>query len=152
MMISFLRVLITLACLAAPVSITSVPFVRGQSPRAAADPVRLLLEDPTCLSGRNDLISNGKGQPRIFGPKELRRMASDKVAPQVPFIRGKSVVTVYLVVGLDGKVLCARAVGGHTILRLPAEEAARKWTYKPIAGRTFLGRIVFTFNYNKVSF
>ncbi len=156
MMIGFLRVVLMRACLAVSVLLIGVSFVKGQSPRTAADQVRLLLEDPKCLSGQNELISNRQGQPRVFGPKELRQMAIDKVAPVAPYIRGKSVVNVYLLVGLDGKVLCARAVGGHTILHLPAEVATRKWVFKPSAGRdagrTFLGRIAFTFNYDKVSF
>jgi TonB family protein len=59
-------------------------------------------------------------------------------------------VQVAIVIGENGRVIEAKAISGHPALRPAAEEAARKWIFRPasIDGKPIRQQDVMTFNFN----
>ncbi|MGH9752066.1 MAG: energy transducer TonB [Blastocatellia bacterium] len=59
-----------------------------------------------------------------------------KVHPIYPPLLGKAInasgpVGVEVIVGENGRVISAKAISGHPVLRSVAEDAARKWVFRP---------------------
>jgi TonB family protein len=80
--------------------------------------------------------------------------ALTKVSPVYPTIARRMKVSgevqVEITIDENGRVIEAKAISGHPALRAAAEEAARKWVYRPmrIDGRSMRQRDVLTFNFN----
>ncbi len=67
--------------------------------------------------------------------KELLSRTTKRVQPAVPggFGRIDARIEVFILVGTDGKVVCARArEPSHPLLRKYCEEAARAWRFRPL--------------------
>lgn len=111
--------------------------------------------DPQCKTAE-PLMVDHHGRPRWFTSTELKRRATNRVAPEPPYIRGKSIVVVNVLVNTEGRVVCARAVKGHPILRLAAERAATKWSFRPMKSKrtvlAVIGQLSFTFSYDRVTY
>lgn len=71
----------------------------------------------------------------ILSEKELLRRATKRVQPVVPggFGRIDAEIEVLVLVGADGKVVCAEArERSHPLLRKYCEDAARDWRFRPL--------------------
>jgi TonB family protein len=84
----------------------------------------------------------------------LAGKATRKVEPVYPTMSEIAVegrVVVEVTVGEDGKVVAARAVSGHPLLRDAAVEAARQWTFSPthLSGKPVKVLGTFTFDVRK---
>ncbi len=67
--------------------------------------------------------------------KEMSQRAKRRVQPAVPggFGRIDAEVEVFVVVGPDGKAVCAEArEPAHPLLRKYCADAARQWTFRPM--------------------
>ena len=86
---------------------------------------RMLVEPPSTTLKKNNIISQGL----------LNGKAISKPAPAYPLIakaaRASGTVTVQIVVGENGNVISASAVGGHPLLQQAAREAARQARFSP---------------------
>jgi TonB family protein len=77
-----------------------------------------------------------------------------KVAPTYPPIakqmNASGAVQVAITINENGRVIEAKAISGHPALRSAAEEAARKWVFRPtrIDGMPMRQQDVLTFNFN----
>jgi len=80
--------------------------------------------------------------------------ALTKVAPTYPPIakqmNASGAVQVAITINESGRVIEAKAISGHPALRAAAEEAARKWVFRPtrIDGMPMRQQDVLTFNFN----
>ncbi len=94
-------------------------------------------------SAKNEASENSKKDiPEVLPPSIIRRseavirgLAIDRVAPNYPTeAKEKKVegdVTVEITIGEEGKIIAARVISGHELLKDAALEAAKKWTFKP---------------------
>jgi TonB family protein len=105
------------------------------------------------------LQSDGLKPPTAL-PSVIRRSGSDlereavkKSEPEYPAIakaaRASGTVKVEIEIDGAGKVISARAVSGHPLLRDSAEQAARQWRFKPtlLFGKTAKVIGILTFNF-----
>jgi hypothetical protein len=80
---------------------------------------------------------------------ELEARAIRRVKAEIPSsMRVQACVAVETVVSPDGKVMCARAAGGHVLLRVAAQKAAMQWLFIPAAygAQPVVGHLLFSFN------
>ncbi len=82
--------------------------------------------------------------------KTLQQRAVVRAIPDPPpSLRVEGVVLVDVLIDAEGKVRCAKARKGHPLLRKPAADAARKWSFRPFTaeGRVqpVLGRLEIRF-------
>jgi TonB family protein len=81
--------------------------------------------------------------------------AVTKVSPIYPPIakqmKASGEVQVEITIDENGRVIEAKAISGPSALRAAAEDAARKWVFKPIRvdGRSMKQRDVLTFNFSR---
>ncbi len=86
--------------------------------------------------------------------KVLNDMAIKKVQPQYPqealSARATGMVQVTITVSEEGKVIEAKAVSGHELLRQAAVTAAKQWLFKPIevSGAPVKAQGTITFNFS----
>jgi TonB family protein len=82
-------------------------------------------------------------QPSLAGAQqanEMKRKVRDRITPNYPElarkinVRGK--VKIEVIVGPDGRVKGARAVGGHPLLVNSAQDAAMQWKFESGPGET----------------
>ncbi|MDX2030937.1 MAG: energy transducer TonB [Blastocatellia bacterium] len=86
----------------------------------------------------------------------LQGNAVNKVTPTYPAIarqmNASGEVQVQITINEEGRVIEAVALSGHPLLRTPAEDAARRWTFKPttLSGKPVkaLGVLTFVFTRN----
>jgi TonB family protein len=77
-----------------------------------------------------------------------------KVQPDYPPIakqvNASGEVRVEVIIGENGRVISAKAVSGHPVLRAAAEDAARKWVFKPteVGGKPVQVQSALTFVFN----
>jgi len=77
-----------------------------------------------------------------------------KVAPTYPPVakqmNASGAVQVAITINENGRVIEVKAISGHPALRSAAEEAARKWVFKPtrLDGKPMRQQDVLTFNFN----
>lgn len=94
-----------------------------------------------------------KSFPAVKVISELERQAEKKLEPMYPLIakaaRASGAVKVEVAIDEAGKVVSARAVSGHPLLRDSALAAARQWKFKPttISGKPVKVSGVLTFNF-----
>jgi TonB family protein len=109
----------------------------GHSPGGGPGPSDSLAP-PTPLVVRHTSAASPPAQPQ--GPipipsKVLQGKAIERRVPNYPAIalpiHLQGSVPVEVVIGVDGAVISARAVGGHPILAAAAVEAARFWRFEP---------------------
>lgn len=78
---------------------------------------------------------SGEGYIAADNRRVVNGMALKLVKPAYPSdafaVRAKGKVEVEITIGEDGKVIKAKAVSGHPLLRLPAERAAKESTFLP---------------------
>ena len=81
--------------------------------------------------------------------------ALTKVSPIYPTIARQMKVSgevqVEITIDENGRVIEARAISGHPALRAAAEDAARKWVFRPmrVDGKSMKQRDVLTFNFSR---
>jgi protein TonB len=79
-------------------------------------------------------------------------MATERINPSYPLIakqaRITGVVTVYLEVDENGKVTTVHRTNGPTLLKQPAEDAARRWKFKPTVIEGHPVRVLGFINFN----
>jgi TonB family protein len=86
--------------------------------------------------------------------KLIAGYALTKVAPIYPPIarqaNASGLVQVAITIGENGHVIEAKAISGHPMLRSAAEEAARKWVFRPaiLDGKPMKQQDVLTFTFN----
>src|SRR5262245_19957787 len=104
---------------------------------------------PVSSKASTDAKDSRKGNAPRVTPAE----AINKIQPPYPSIakaaNASGSVHVEILVSETGEVIEAHAVGGHPLLRDPAVQAARGWTFKPteISGRAVKSRGILTFNF-----
>ncbi|MBO0725730.1 MAG: energy transducer TonB [Blastocatellia bacterium] len=82
--------------------------------------------------------------------------ALTKVSPIYPpmarQMKASGEVQVEITIDENGRVIEAKAISGHPMLRVAAEEAARKWVFKPMRqdGKSMKQRDVLTFNFSRL--
>jgi TonB family protein len=80
------------------------------------------------------------GAPGVCAQEEANRKAKKQVKPQYPALASKlklsGTVKVAVVVAPDGKVMSARAVGGHPVLIPAAVDAANRWEFEASSKET----------------
>jgi TonB family protein len=101
--------------------------------------------EPSCLPAAG---SAGAENLTPVSSAELAARAEQQVMPRYPPIaraaRARGQVVVEVLVDEGGGVACARAAGGHPLLRQAAVNAVRAWKFKPGGGRQH-GRLAFSF-------
>jgi hypothetical protein len=102
---------------------------------------------------RTEVLKNGNGKPVWLEPDELADRAVEKAQPiRDAHFRGSGYVLVNVLVDRKGRVICAKTVYGHPILREAAISAALKWKFKPMISNSrpisFLGHLLFYFPYS----
>jgi periplasmic protein TonB len=81
--------------------------------------------------------------------------AMTKVSPIYPPIakqmKAWGEVQVEITIDENGRVIEAKAISGPSVLRAAAEEAARKWVFRPLRvdGKSMKQRDVLTFNFSR---
>jgi TonB family protein len=81
--------------------------------------------------------------------------AITRVTPTYPLvarqINAVGEVQVEIVIDETGRVIEAKAISGHTVLRFPAEEAAKRWVFKPtlLDGKPVKQRGLLTFVFTR---
>jgi len=86
--------------------------------------------------------------------KVVAGFALTKVAPIYPPIakqmNASGAVQVAITIGENGRVIEAKAISGHPALRSAAEEAAKKWVFRPASldGKPMRQQDVLTFSFN----
>jgi protein TonB len=81
--------------------------------------------------------------------------AVTRVSPIYPPIarqmKASGEVQVEITIDENGRVIEAKAISGPSVLRAAAEEAARKWVFRPmrVDGRSMKQRDVLTFNFSR---
>jgi TonB family protein len=93
---------------------------------------------------------------RVFQSDALLKRSSHCVSPQLPPLarqaRIHGTVSVSILVDPQGKVMCVKAVKGHPLLVVPAMDAAKQWTFRPMTegGRpvSFWGNLALEFSTN----
>jgi TonB family protein len=81
--------------------------------------------------------------------------AVTKVSPIYPPIakqmKASGEVQVEITIDENGRVIEAKAISGHPMLRAAAEDAARKWVFRPMRldGKSMKQRDVLTFNFSR---
>lgn len=82
----------------------------------------------------------------------LIEMATEKINPSYPqmakMARITGVVTVYLEIDETGKVSSVHRTNGPQLLKQPAEEAARRWKFKPTVIEGHPVRVLGFINFN----
>src|SRR5262245_18903242 len=97
--------------------------------------------------------TDAKDSRKANAPRVTPAEAINKIQPPYPSIakaaNASGSVHVEILVSETGEVIEAHAVGGHPLLRDPAVQAVRVWTFKPneIAGRAVKSRGILTFNF-----
>jgi len=95
--------------------------------------------------------------PKPSAPKVSKVVAGyalTKVAPIYPptarQMNASGAVQVAITIGENGRVTEAKAISGHPALRSAAEEAAKKWVFRPASldGRPMKQQDVLTFSFN----
>lgn len=89
--------------------------------------------DSSSTTAKQNAVVNPDGQPLEVG--SLIGKATQKVSPSYPptakSARIAGIVTVYLVVDEKGAVTSVERANGPQLLRLSAQEAARRWKFRP---------------------
>lgn len=89
--------------------------------------------DSSSATAKQNTVANSNGQPLEVG--SLIDKATQKVSPSYPptakSARIAGLVTVYLVVDEKGAVTSVERANGPQLLRLSAQEAARRWKFRP---------------------
>ena len=101
---------------------------------------------PTC-NEHPKLLKDGKGKPVRLGYKKLKQRATNCELARLPgSFDAKGQVLVQVLVGPSGAVECALALNGHPLMKKFAQDAARKWTFRPLIEKdervTFIGLLV----------
>jgi TonB family protein len=95
--------------------------------------------------------------PKPSAPKVSKVVAGfalTKVAPIYPLVarqmNASGAVQVAITIGENGRVIEAKAISGHPALRSAAEEAAKKWVFRPASldGKPMRQQDVLTFSFN----
>jgi TonB family protein len=119
---------------------------RAGGPVSPEGKVRLV----TYSSGGADTLSSGTVK---FSAGELNGQATKKVTPYYPSeakrARAQGTVQVEITVSESGKVIDAKAISGHELLRDAAVEAAKHWEFKPteVSGAPVTMQGVLTFSF-----
>src|SRR4030095_12830400 len=106
-------------------------------------------QTPVSSNASAEANDSRKGKAPRVTPAE----AINKIQPPYPTIakaaNASGSVLVEILVSETGEVIEAHAVGGHPLLRDPAVQAARGWTFKPaeISGKAVKTRGILTFNF-----
>ena len=104
----------------------------AQTTLIAGLPARIARPDVTPRPPQGELRPDGKQR---ISEGVLQGNAINKVMPAYPAIarqiNAAGEVQVQITINEEGRVLEAVALNGHPLLRAPAEEAARRWTFKP---------------------
>jgi hypothetical protein len=129
------------------VAVSSVITFNLSNPHDITDSVTEPQSLPCETNAR--LLKADKGNPVWLGPELMRERAVYKVDPyRDPHLNVSSTVFVDLLVNEEGKVVCATAPSGHSVLRTFVLSAAIKWRFQPMidGGRkvSYLGRLLFT--------
>lgn len=103
-------------------------------------------KDSSCES-HLELLKDGKGKPVKLSYEKLKERATNCETAKLPgLVDAKGSVTVQILVGPSGAVECAKAISGHPLTRRPAQDAAKKWTFKPLIEKgekvAFIGILV----------
>jgi len=89
--------------------------------------------DSSSATAKQNAVANPNGQPLEVG--SLIDKATQKVSPSYPSTaknaRVAGIVTVYLVVDEKGAVTRVERANGPQLLRLSAQDAARRWKFRP---------------------
>jgi len=84
------------------------------------------------------------------GPGEVITKVQPVYPPTAKQVNASGEVRVAIVIGENGRVVEAKAISGHPALRSAAEDAARKWVFKPteVGGKPVQvqGNLYFVFN------
>jgi|SRR5579862_7583661 len=84
--------------------------------------------------------AGGAYPPDLFAQREQIRKVKKEVKPEIPPLAVKwkisRTVRVAVVIGQNGKVVSAHALGGPPLLIPVAEAAARKWEFEPATEET----------------
>jgi outer membrane biosynthesis protein TonB len=107
-----------------------------------------------CLK-RRDILLNSDGHLRSFSSSELMERLIDEHPVERPDVLGKNnlrgFVTIQVVIGKEGKVICSRGVKGNPIGIASAIRSLRGWTFKPYVlngkRKSIVGSLVIPFNF-----
>jgi TonB family protein len=71
--------------------------------------------------------------------------------PMAKQMKASGEVQVEITIDENGRVIQAKAISGHPMLRAAAEDAARKWVFRPmrVDGKSMKQRDVLTFNFSR---
>lgn len=80
-----------------------------------------------------EVLRDDRGQAVWLDSRHLEKRATHKVPMEFPVgVDAEGSVTVDLLIGREGDVRCAKAERGHPIVRRSAEDAARRWKFRPV--------------------
>ncbi|MBZ5630882.1 MAG: energy transducer TonB [Acidobacteriia bacterium] len=95
-----------------------------------------LADDVTEKCGPHPLLMRDKdGKLAWLSPQQLEERATKKVAPETLSIGGfkyEGVVSLKVMVGTTGDVICMWGAAGHPVMISPAFKAAHEWKFKPL--------------------
>jgi len=111
---------------------------RADAPVSPEEKVRLVTYPSPPVDGQGGM-SNEPASNIVRSPNgELSGYATKKVMPQYPIdakkARAQGPVQVEVTVSESGKVIEAKAVSGHELLRDASVQAAKQWEFKPAEG------------------
>ncbi|MFN0084524.1 MAG: TonB family protein [Blastocatellia bacterium] len=122
------------------------PARPGRFPRVVAGPfmanAALAGAPPADIAAREEAPAPPRNPLGVDGslripPDVLEERAITRVTPAYPAlarqINASGEVQVRITINEEGRVVEAVALSGHPMLRTPAEDAARRWTFKPAA-------------------
>ncbi len=96
-------------------------------------PLGLAQDLKSTCSENPKLLKDGKGKPVRLGYKKLKQRATNCETVRLPgSFDAKGQVLVQVLVGPSGAVECALAISGHPLMKKFVQDAARKWTFKPL--------------------
>jgi TonB family protein len=108
---------------------------RAGAPVSPEEKVRLVVYPQPPGDGEGGVSLNPSSGTVRFSAGELSGQATKRVMPDYPpeakYARAQGTVQVEVTVSESGKVIEAKVVSGHELLRGAAVEAAKKWEFKP---------------------
>ena len=108
---------------------------RAGAPVSPEDKVRLVVYPSTSGAGERGVSLTPSSETVRLSAGESIGQATKKVMPHYPpeakNVRAQGTVQVEITVSESGKVIEAKAVSGHELLRDAAVEAAKQWEFKP---------------------
>lgn len=133
MKFSAMSLLVLLIC-----CLASLSFTQAQDKESSCDSHPELLPK---------LLKDDRGKPVRLSYEKLKERATNCETAKLPgMVDAKGQVLVQVLVGPSGAVACAKAISGHPLVRVPAQEAAKKWTFKPLTEKgekvAFMGILV----------